>query len=246
MKYVILAFISNFFAFQLFSLEKVKEFDLEAGVTAFEAFERLESIVNSQGTDNISILVSPTIPEKPWREIKLRNLPPSQIIAILCSGFRLSYLQHEELFIVTENDKTLYKIRESLQIGNEDIIEIVEKIKRSSLIILTEHKGEKNHGRISIITEILKDDSNTVFNFMIGQEFPEISKNSQMDMVSQGDGHVIFLEGNPLRWTSRLTYKDNFLLSVKGMTLTELRRFIESSDDRTKRRRQPSELARKF
>ena len=256
MKIIALAFISQFLVFQVVSSQKVIDFDFGDEILAVEAFEKLESAVKSQTGKTIRVLIAPKISGKKQKEIrhigesqetKLRNLPLINILDLLCHRYDVSYFQIGNLFVITENDDSVYAIRKELGLLNEDedFVEIKELIETSAIVVVTKHQVNEDDQRVAVVTEVLRDEAVFTRSPRIGDKFPLPPNRFGNKIVSYGDGQVIFIFDARSRYSHRYTYRDNLLLSVKGITLTELKKLIEDSNARTKRHRQPSELARK-
>jgi len=242
MKSALIMVLSLVAVCQLFSSGKVKEFDLVEGSSASEAFRQLESAMIHQTSENLIILISPAIAERKCRAIRLRNLPPSTIIDILCDRLRVSHLQHGDIVIVAENDESIYRIKKTLRIDDEEIVRLREMIENSTVIVIVKRKDGSEIDQTAIIADILKKDPDVGFDYKAGDVldlFPPIFRSPRQEGVSYGDGNVIFFFDNPPRWKYRVTYEDGYLLRPKGVSLAELRKLIEASGSRDRRRRQP-------
>lgn len=77
-----------------------------------------------------------------------------------------------------------------------------------------------------VISEILKQASNTTFHFKIGDEFPRGNQRVQ-DGTSYGDGQIIFFTGSPPMFRYATTYSSNRIIGMGDMPITELRSLIQ-------------------
>lgn len=82
-------------------------------------------------------------------------------------------------------------------------LDIEEQIKQSSVIALARYEKNKNGEMKTIITEILKKDSDTKFYYNIGDEYSSFPPKTN---TFYGNGEVIFFIGSPATIKRSVSY----------------------------------------
>jgi hypothetical protein len=102
-----------------------------------------------------------------------------------------------------------------------------EKIRRSSVVLIVEHREEKERIK-AIVKEILKKTPNTHLYYNIGDEYTELSHIRSGDEI-YGDGQVVFLVGNPAEMRSSYSFTGGRIGGLGQMPLAKLRELVASS-----------------
>jgi hypothetical protein len=100
-----------------------------------------------------------------------------------------------------------------------------DKIKRSSIILITEYKADGGKLK-AIIKDVRKLKPDTVFHYQVGDEYGPMSVTPKVN-TTYGDGSVVLLTGSPA--TMRESY-GIFGGSITGLDEMPLSKFLELVD----------------
>jgi hypothetical protein len=102
---------------------------------------------------------------------------------------------------------------------------IEKQVQNASVIVLTTFKQDGQKLK-SVVSEILKQQPGTTFNYQVGDEYARGSRYVR-ENTAYGDGEVIFFTGSPATMRYSSTYSGGRLLGMGDMPLQTLRKIIE-------------------
>ena len=111
--------------------------------------------------------------------------------------------------------------------GSWEGLTLEEKIKRSSIIVLTENKTEGGKIR-AIVKEVRKLKPDAVFHYEIGDEYGPQSLTPKAD-TSYGDGSVVFLSGSPATMQESYAVYGGSITGLDEMPVSKFFEIVEKS-----------------
>lgn len=102
-----------------------------------------------------------------------------------------------------------------------------EKVKRSTVVLITENRREGGLIR-AYIKEELKRKPGTVFQYGVGTEYPALSVVPK-ENTSYGDGSLVFLSGSPASNQSSVSIFGGYVPALENMSLERVRQVVAAS-----------------
>ncbi len=102
-----------------------------------------------------------------------------------------------------------------------------EKIKRSSIIVITENNADGGKIR-AIVKEVRKLKPDVVFHYEIGDEYGPMSVTPKAD-TTYGDGAVVFLSGSPATMQESYAVYGGSITGLDEMPVSKLLKMVEKS-----------------
>lgn len=104
-------------------------------------------------------------------------------------------------------------------------LSIEEKIKRSSVVLITENKIEGKKLR-AVIKEIPKQLPGTTFYYTVGEEYPPLSHATEAD-TRYGEGSLVLLKGSPASMGESYAIYNGSIYGLGDMPTKKIREIIE-------------------
>jgi hypothetical protein len=104
----------------------------------------------------------------------------------------------------------------------------VEKQIASASVIAIARWQKSDSTLKCFISEIVKQTPNTTFYYKVGDEFRQSNRRLENN-TSYGDGEIMFFTGSPASFRFSTTLKDDRIIGMDDMPLTELRELIRKS-----------------
>ncbi len=105
-----------------------------------------------------------------------------------------------------------------------DGLSLEEKVKRSSMILITQYRRDGEKLR-AIIKEIPKRQPNTEFYYSLGEEYPPSSVTPR-ENTSYGEGDIVLLQGSPATRRESYAIYNSSIPGLGDLPLEKLRKII--------------------
>ena len=103
-----------------------------------------------------------------------------------------------------------------------------EKVKRASIVLLTENKREGGKIR-AVIKEELKRAPNTTFNYSVGDEYGPASISEPKEKTQYGDGAIVLMQGSPAINRGSFAIYNGSVPGLGDMSLSKVREIVAAS-----------------
>ncbi len=108
-------------------------------------------------------------------------------------------------------------LREDPHPGFHDLA-VDQKIDASTVIVLARYQPETDGRMAAIITEVLKNEPGSGFDFKVGDEYPPVSY--YKDESNRGEGAVVFFSGKPAYQMSSASYTGDTIAGLQYIPMT--------------------------
>ena len=146
------------------------------------------------------------------------------------SGFGLALILILYLFTSLNVERKTYNIDQSLNSNIDQTsfrdLSVDDQIKQSSVIVIAIFQKADNGKNKSIITEILKQDTNTEFYYSIGDEYSPPFPHDNF----YGDGEVIFFTGSPAEVKRAVSFYGNRIHGLGNIPIELFRSKCRTND----------------
>lgn len=102
-----------------------------------------------------------------------------------------------------------------------------EKLKRSTVVLITENKREGDKIK-AIIKDIPKHDPDTTFHYALGDEYRPLSATIR-ENTTYGEGAIVLLQGSPASMRESYSIYNGSISGLGDMPLEKVYRLIEQS-----------------
>jgi len=103
-----------------------------------------------------------------------------------------------------------------------------EKVKRASIVLLTENKREGGKIR-AMIKEELKRAPNTTFDYSVGDEYGPASISEPKEKTQYGDGAIVLMQGSPAINRGSFAIYNGSVPGLGDMPLSKVREIVAAS-----------------